>query len=82
MRSRSPPSPLSSAINQVLKACQITMQSAAFLEKEIPADEGLSVQEASQLITELVEASEAPPPPHARKPSTGGRTTSTGCIKV
>ena len=82
-RSRSPPSPLNSAINQVLKACQITMQSAAFLEKEvgdlraanekqkqkrarsrrqIPAEEGLSVQEASQLITELVEANEAPPP--------------------
>ena len=34
-RSRSPPSPLNSAINQVLKACQITMQSAAFLEKEV-----------------------------------------------
>ncbi|CDM38452.1 Probable transposable element [Penicillium roqueforti FM164] len=35
IRSRSPPSPLNSAINQVLKACQITMQSAAFLEKEV-----------------------------------------------
>jgi hypothetical protein len=35
MRSRSPPSPLNSAINQVLKACQITMQSAALLEKEV-----------------------------------------------
>ncbi|CDM26465.1 Probable transposable element [Penicillium roqueforti FM164] len=34
-RSRSPPSPLNSAINQVLKACQVTMQSAAFLEKEV-----------------------------------------------
>ena len=89
MRSRSPPSPLNSAINQVLKACQITMQSAAFLEKEvsdlraanekqkqkrtrsrrqIPAEEGLSVQEASQLITELVEASEAPPPPTRGSP--------------
>jgi hypothetical protein len=34
-RSRSPPSPLNSAINQVLKACQITMQSAALLEKEV-----------------------------------------------
>ncbi|KAJ5348549.1 uncharacterized protein N7506_001802 [Penicillium brevicompactum] len=33
-RSKPPPSPLNSAINQVLKACQITMQSAAFLEKE------------------------------------------------
>jgi hypothetical protein len=34
-RSQSPPSPLNSAINQVLKACQITMQSAAILEKEV-----------------------------------------------
>ncbi|EKV14532.1 hypothetical protein PDIG_32460 [Penicillium digitatum PHI26] len=34
-RSRSPPSPLNSAINQVLKACQMTMQSAAILEKEV-----------------------------------------------
>jgi hypothetical protein len=34
-RSKSPPSPLNSAINQVLKACQITMQSAAILKKEI-----------------------------------------------
>jgi hypothetical protein len=90
MRSRSPPSPLNSAINQVLKACQITMQSAAFLEKEvgdlraanekqkqkrtrsrrrIPAEAGLSVQEASQLITEQVEVIEAPPPPQRRRPS-------------
>ncbi|EKV21914.1 hypothetical protein PDIP_01700 [Penicillium digitatum Pd1] len=70
-RSRSPPSPLNSAINQGLKACQMTMQSAAILEKEvhdlrsenekkkqkktrsrkqIPATEGLSVQEATALI--------------------------------
>ena len=34
-RSKSPPSPLNSAINQVLKACQITIQSAAILEKEV-----------------------------------------------
>jgi hypothetical protein len=34
-RSKSPPSPLNSAINQVLKVCQITMQSAAILEKEV-----------------------------------------------
>jgi hypothetical protein len=34
-RSKSPPSPLKSAIDQVLKACQITMQSAALLEKEV-----------------------------------------------
>jgi hypothetical protein len=34
-RSKSPSSPLNSAINQVLKACQITMQSAAILEKEV-----------------------------------------------
>jgi hypothetical protein len=34
-RSKSPPSPLNSAINQVLKACQITMQSTAFPEKEV-----------------------------------------------
>lgn len=34
-RSKSPPSPLNCAINQVLKACQVTMQSAAFLEKEV-----------------------------------------------
>ncbi|OQE10642.1 hypothetical protein PENFLA_c084G08738 [Penicillium flavigenum] len=71
------------AINQVLKACQITMQSAALLEKEvselraanekqkqkrtrsrrqIPAEEGLSVQEASALIMQPVEAVEAPTP--------------------
>ena len=82
-RSRSPPSPLNSAINQVLKACQITMQSAALLEKEvsdlraanekqkqkrtrsrrqIPAEEGLSVQEASALIMQQQEAIEAPLP--------------------
>ena len=35
MRSGSPPSPLNSAINQVLKACQMTMQSAALLEREV-----------------------------------------------
>jgi hypothetical protein len=35
MSSRSPPSPLNCAINQVLKACQIAMQSAALLEKEV-----------------------------------------------
>ena len=34
-RSKSPPSPLNCAINKVLKACQITMQSAALLEKEV-----------------------------------------------
>lgn len=34
-RSKSPPSPLNSAIDQVLKACQVTMQSAALLEKEV-----------------------------------------------
>ena len=34
-RSKSLPSPLNSAINQVLKACQITMQSTALLEKEV-----------------------------------------------
>jgi hypothetical protein len=89
-RSRSPPSPLNSAINQVLKACQITMQSAALLEKEvselraanekqkqkrtrsrkqIPAEEGLSVQEASALIIQPVEAMEAPIPPPRRRPS-------------
>jgi hypothetical protein len=34
-RSKSPPSPLNSAIDQVLKAYQITMQSAALLEKEV-----------------------------------------------
>jgi hypothetical protein len=34
-RSKSPPSPLNTAINQVLKACQITMQSAALLKKEV-----------------------------------------------
>ena len=90
-RSRSPPSPLNSAINQVLKACQITMQSAALLENEVSdlraenekkkqkrarsrkqlhAEEGLSVQEASALIMQPVEAIEAPsppPPPRAKK---------------
>ena len=30
--------------------------------RQIPAEAGLSVQEASQLITELVEVIEAPPP--------------------
>ena len=35
IRLRSPPSPLNSAINQVLKAYQIIMQSAALLEKEV-----------------------------------------------
>jgi hypothetical protein len=34
-RLKSPPNPLNSAINQVLKACQITMQSLALLEKEV-----------------------------------------------
>ena len=33
-RSKSPPSPLNSAIDQLLKGCQITMQSAAFLARE------------------------------------------------
>ncbi|KAJ5164704.1 uncharacterized protein N7500_006534 [Penicillium coprophilum] len=49
-------------ITKVLKACQITIQSTALLEKEIQADKGLSVQEASQLITKPIEAAEAPPP--------------------
>jgi hypothetical protein len=35
IRSGSPSSPLDSAINQVLEACQITTQSAAILEKEV-----------------------------------------------
>lgn len=83
--SRSPPNPLDSAINRVLKACQTTMQSAALLERavsdlrtaseklkqerarsreQIPAEAELSVQEASQLITERVEAmGEHPPSP-------------------
>ena len=39
--------------------------------KQIPAEEGLSVQEASQLITELVEADKAPPSPPRRSPSPG-----------
>ena len=34
-RSRSPPSPLNTAINQILKACQNGMQTAAILEKEV-----------------------------------------------
>jgi hypothetical protein len=34
-RLKSPLSPLNSVINYVLKACQITIQSAAILEKEI-----------------------------------------------
>lgn len=33
MGSRSPPSPLNTAINQILKACQIGIQSTAILEK-------------------------------------------------
>ncbi|EKV21943.1 hypothetical protein PDIP_01680 [Penicillium digitatum Pd1] len=37
--------------------------------RQIPAEEGLSVQEASQLITEPVESIEAPPPPPRRSPS-------------
>ncbi|OQE33779.1 hypothetical protein PENCOP_c037G06288 [Penicillium coprophilum] len=37
--------------------------------KHIPAEEGLSVQEASQLITELVEVDKAPPSPSRRSPS-------------
>ena len=35
MRSRSPPSLLTTAISQILKACQIGMQSATILEKEV-----------------------------------------------
>ena len=35
VRLQTPPSPLNSVINQVLKACQIMMQSAALLEKEV-----------------------------------------------
>jgi hypothetical protein len=37
--------------------------------RQIPAEEGLSVQEASQLITEPVEVIEAPLPPRRRRPS-------------
>ena len=37
--------------------------------RQIPTEEGLSVQEASQLITEPVESIEAPPPPPRRSPS-------------
>ena len=86
IRSRSPPSPLNSAINQVLKACQMTMQSAALLEREVRdlrgenekkkqkrarsgkhlyAESGLSVQEASALITQPVEAAEPGPGQHS-----------------
>ncbi|EKV16550.1 hypothetical protein PDIG_20230 [Penicillium digitatum PHI26] len=37
--------------------------------RQIPTEEGLSVQEASQLITEPVEAIEVPPLPPRRSPS-------------
>ena len=37
--------------------------------RQIPAEEGLSVQEVSTLITEPVEAVEAPPPRRQRRPS-------------
>ena len=39
--------------------------------RQIPAEEGLSVQEASQLITEVVEASEAPLYPPRGSPQLG-----------
>ena len=37
--------------------------------RQIPADTGLTVQEATQLITAPVEADEAPPPPRQRSAS-------------
>lgn len=37
-------------------------QKRARSKRQIPAEEGLSVQETSQLITKLMEAVEVPPP--------------------
>lgn len=73
-RSRSPPSPLNTAINQILKACQIGMQSAAILEKEVSELRALNVKqkqkrtrsrrqiphEGGLLVQEAVELIEAP----------------------
>ena len=80
-QSRSPTSPSTRALNQLIKGCELAMHSAILLAKEnkdlrdenenkkqkrarskrqIPAEEGLSVQEASEIIAGLVEASETP----------------------
>ena len=73
-RSRSPPSPLNTAINQILKACQIGMQSAAILEKEVSELRALNVKQKQKrtrskrqiphdgglLVEEAVELIEAP----------------------
>lgn len=73
-RSRSPPSPLNTAINQILKACQIGMQSAAILEKEVSDLRAANIKqkqkrtrskrqipyEGGLLVREAVELIEAP----------------------
>ena len=108
-RSRSPPNPLDSAMNRVLKASQTAMQSAAVLERaicdlrtaieknkqelpssqtQIPAESAFSVQEASQLITETVEAIGEHPPSGRRAaspglhPSVRGPQRCSGCKKT
>ncbi|OQE00361.1 hypothetical protein PENVUL_c053G04969, partial [Penicillium vulpinum] len=81
--SRSPPSPLDRALNQLVKGFRLTIQGTILLAKEnkelraanekqkqkrtrsrrqIPTEEGLSVQEASALIMQQQEATEAPLP--------------------
>ncbi|BCR88024.1 uncharacterized protein ACHE_40588S [Aspergillus chevalieri] len=89
-RSQSPPSPTHRALNQLVKGCQLAIQSATILAKEntelraanekqkqkrtrskrqIPHEEGLSVLELCELVTQPEEAIEAPPPPQPRRPS-------------
>ena len=83
IRSRSPPSPLDRALNQLVKGFRLTIQGAILLAEEnkelraanekqkqkrarskrhIPTEKGLSVQEASILIIQPGEATEAPLP--------------------
>ena len=57
--------------NELRAANEKQKQKRTKSQKHIPAEEGLSVQEASQLITALVEADEAPPSPPRRSPSPG-----------
>jgi DDE superfamily endonuclease len=79
-RSRSPPSPTDAALNQLIKGCQLAMNSAVILAKEnsdlraanekqkqkraksarrIASEQGLSVQQAHELISRPNQASEA-----------------------
>ncbi|KAJ5817376.1 hypothetical protein N7447_009609 [Penicillium robsamsonii] len=57
---------LEKEVSELRAANEKQKQKRTRSRRQIPAEEGLSVQEASQLITELVEVVKAPPSPPRR----------------